>query len=142
MNIGPAGIALIKSFEGLRLKAYQDQVGVWTIGYGSTKGVTEGMTITEAQAEALLVADLADAEHCVNSAVTVPLTQKEYDALVSWVFNLGCGTLRKSSVLRLLNDSDYDGAAQAMKLYNKAGGQVVAGLERRRTAEVNLFESA
>lgn len=141
MKLGPQGLALIKEFEGCKLQAYTDSVGVWTIGYGCTTDVAPGMMITLAQAEQRLVDDLKHAETCVNGAVTVPLTQGEFDALVSWVFNLGCGSLRKSTLLRKLNESDYDGAAQEFLRWDKAGGKVLAGLTRRREAEAELFES-
>ena len=142
MNIGPSGIALIKQFEGCKLRAYRDSVGVLTIGVGHTgPDVVDGMVITQAQADDLLRSDLKDAEGCVNREVTVPLTENEFSALVSWVFNLGCGTFRKSSVLRYLNESNYDMAAEYMKKYDRAGGQVLAGLTRRREAEAELFEA-
>ena len=140
MNIGPQGLALIKSFEGCKLAAYLDSVGVPTIGYGHTSGVFMGDSCTQAQADAWLAEDLKDAEKCVNDAVTVPLTQNEFDALVSFTFNLGCGNFRKSSLLRLLNGSDYDAAALEFRKWDKAGGQVLAGLTRRRNAEARLFE--
>ena len=140
MKIGAAGIALIKQFEGCRLQAYQDSVGVWTIGYGSTTDVAPGQIITQAQAEQRLLEDVKHAEACVNGAVTVPLTQNEFDACVSFVFNLGCGNFRKSTLLRKLLDSDYDGASLEFRRWDKAGGQVLAGLTRRRAAEERLFE--
>jgi lysozyme len=140
MNISDKGLDLIKSFEGCRLKAYLDSVGVATIGYGHTKGVQMGDVCTQAEADDYLKEDCADAEKCVNSAVSVPLTQHEFDALVSFVFNLGCGNFRKSTLLRKLLDSDYDGAAIEFRKWDKAGGQVLAGLTRRRDAEARLFE--
>ena len=140
MNIGPQGLELIKAFEGCKLTAYLDSVGVATIGYGHTKGVKMGDTCTQAQADAWLSEDLKDAEECVKAAVTVPMTQHEFDALVSFTFNLGCGNLRKSTLLRLLNNSDHDGAALEFRRWDKAGGQVLAGLTRRRDAESRLFE--
>ena len=142
MKISERGLKLIREHEGCRLKAYYDAVGVLTIGYGSTRDVAPGMAITIEEADARLVEDCADAENCINGAVTVPLTQPEFDALCSWVYNLGCGTFRKSSVLRYLNESNYDMACARMKLYDKAGGQVLSGLTRRRMDEAKLFESA
>ena len=142
MNIGPLGLALIKEFEGVRLKAYLDSVDVPTIGYGHTKGVKMGDTCTQEEADAWLVEDCADAEKCVNGAVTVPLTQPEFDSLVSFVFNLGCGNFRKSTLLKKLNESDYDAAALEFRKWDKAGGQTLAGLTRRRLAEARLFESS
>ena len=142
MKIGQAGIDLVKEFEGCQLMSYTDSVGVWTIGYGCTTDVAPGMHITLAQAEQRLIDDLKAAESCVNNLVRVPLTQGEFDALVAWTFNLGCGTFRKSRVLEFLNASNYDEAVEHMKLYNKAGGKVLPGLERRREAEAKLFESS
>ena len=142
MKISDMGLALIKEFEGVRLEAYLDSVGVPTIGYGHTKGVQMGDTCTQEQADEWLREDCADAENCVNSAVSVPLTEHEFDALVSFVFNLGCGNFRKSTLLRKLLDSDYDGAALEFHKWNKAGGQELAGLTRRRAAEAKLFETA
>ena len=142
MKIGERGLALIKEFEGVRLAAYLDSVGVPTIGYGHTKDVQMGDTCTPEQANEWLREDCEDAENCVNSAVSVPLTECEFDALVSFVFNLGCGNFRKSTLLRKLLDSDYDGAAIEFRKWDKAGGQVLAGLTRRRLAEARLFETA
>lgn len=140
MNISDAGLELIKEHEGLRLRAYLDSVQVPTIGYGHTKGVALGMTCTEAQADAWLREDVREAERCVNGVVSVPLTQGEFDALVSFVFNLGCSNFRQSTLLRKLNDSDYDGAAEEFSKWNHAGGIVVAGLSARRAAERQRFE--
>lgn len=142
MKVSGAGIELIKRFEGVRLVAYLDSVGVPTIGYGHTKDVALGDTCSPEQAEEWLIEDCADAEKCINGAVTVPLTQHEFDALVSFVFNLGCGNFRKSTLLRRLNESDYDAAAQEFLRWDKAGGQVLAGLTKRRMAEARLFETA
>lgn len=142
MKIGDAGLALIKEYEGCRLEAYQDSVGIWTIGYGHTSGVQAGDKCTQDEADAWLLEDVKHAETCVNGAVTVPLTQNEFDALVSFVFNLGCKQFRSSTLLRKLLDSDYDGAAAELKRWNKAGGQVLAGLTKRRAAEEKLFETA
>jgi lysozyme len=141
VNIGERGLELIKEFEGVRFAADLDSVNVPTIGYGHTKGVQMGDTCTQEQADDWLREDCEDAENCVNSAVSVPLTQHEFDALVSFVFNLGCGNFRKSTLLRKLLDSDYDGAAVEFKKWDKAGGQQLAGLTRRRAAEARLFET-
>lgn len=143
MKIGTAGLDLIKSFEGLRLKAYRDSVGVWTIGWGHTSTARPGMQITEEHAEELLRADLADAERAVTRQITVPLTQNQFDALVSFTFNLGSGALSKSTLRRLLNAEDYKGAADQFPRWNKGrvnGALVVLkGLTRRRVAERKLF---
>ena len=142
MNIGPAGLELIKEFEGCKLTAYLDSVGVPTIGYGHTKGVKIGLRCIQEEADAWLLEDLKDAETCVNEAVTVPLRQNEFDAIVSFVFNFGCTKFRGSTLLRKLLDSDYDGAALEFRRWDRAGGQVLAGLTRRRAAEERLFETA
>ncbi len=138
-----AGMALTKSFEGLRLRAYQDCAGVWTIGYGHTgRDVFPGDNITEAEAEALLRSDLADAVTCVNRAVTVSVKQQQFDALVDFCFNAGRGSLLGSTLLRKVNAGDFAGAAAQFGLWVHAGGEVVAGLVRRRKAEAALFASA
>ena len=142
MKIGDSGIALIKEFEGCKLVAYLDSVGVPTIGYGHTKGVRIGLHCTQEEADAWLLEDLKDAEACVNGAVTVPLTQGEFDACCSFVFNLGCGRFRGSTLLRKLNASDYDGASLEFRKWDKADGHPLEGLTRRRTAEAALFETA
>jgi lysozyme len=136
------GLALSEQFEGCSLNSYQDQVGVWTIGYGHTgSDVKPGMTITSAQAQALLALDVKSAAACVNNVVAVQLTQQEFDALVDFVFNLGAGAFRNSTMLRELNTGDFTGAAAQFDLWDRAGGAVVAGLLRRREAEADLFES-
>ncbi|MFB0823846.1 lysozyme [Chromobacterium violaceum] len=140
MKTNAAGISLIKQFEGVRLAAYQDMVGVWTIGYGHTgPDVKAGMTITQQQADQLLAADLEKFETGVRKAVIVPLNANQFSALVSFSYNLGLGNLRSSTLLRLLNKGDYNGAAAQFPRWNRAGGQAVPGLTRRRKAEQALF---
>jgi lysozyme len=135
-----AGLALTKQFEGCVLTAYQDQVGVWTIGYGHTgTDVKTGLTITDDQASILLAADVAWAVTCVNKFVTSAIKQNQFDALVDFVFNLGCASLGQSTLLRLVNAGDFAGAAPQFLRWNKAGGKVVKGLTMRRQAEMNLF---
>ena len=134
-----SGINMIKSFEGLRLKAYQDAVGVWTIGYGTTRGVRPGQEISEAQAEALLKTDLTRFERDVNQAVRVSINDNQFAALVSFTYNVGSGALRSSTLLRKLNSRDIYGAANEFPRWNRAGGRVLAGLTRRRNAERALF---
>lgn len=138
-QINKAGLDLIKSFEGLRLKAYQDSVGVWTIGYGHTKTATPGMVISEPEAEAMLRNDLAEAQGAVERLVKQPLNDNEYAALVSFVFNLGSGNFSRSTLLKKLNAGNRKGAADQFLVWNKAGGKVLAGLTRRRQAERALF---
>ncbi|NEQ49047.1 MAG: lysozyme [Leptolyngbya sp. SIO3F4] len=134
-----SGVNLIKSFEGLRLKAYQDAVGVWTIGYGTTRGVKPGQEISEAQAEAFLKTDLNRFENAVNQAVRVSINDNQFAALVSFSYNVGAGALRSSTLLRKLNRRDIYGAANEFTRWNRAGGRVLAGLTRRRNAEKALF---
>lgn len=131
---------MTKAFEGLRLTAYRDCAGVLTIGFGHTgPDVHEGQTITEAEAEKLLLADLAPAIRCVNDAVKVPLTQGQFDALVDFVYNAGRGNFLRSTLLVKLNSGDYAGAAEQFMKWVYAGGQVEEGLVRRRAAEVAMF---
>lgn len=139
-SVSVDGVNLIKSFEGLYLKAYRDVVNVLTIGYGHTGAdVAEGQEITEAEAVAILRADLARFEAGVRQLVTVPLTQGQFDALVSFSFNCGLGNLRSSTMLKLVNASDFAGAAGQFERWNKAGGKVFPGLTRRRAAECAMF---
>lgn len=143
MNISDDGLSLIKRFEGCRLTSYQDSVGIWTVGYGHTGSlVTKGMAITQQEADDLLRHDAKAAERCVSSLVSVELTQHEFDALCSFVFNVGCGNFRNSTMLKRLNAGDHDAAAQEFKRWDKAGGEVLAGLTKRREAEAQLFETA
>jgi lysozyme len=127
-----AGLQLIESFEGLRLTSYQDSVGVWTIGYGHTKGVAQGQTITQQQAEAFLQQDLAVAEGAVNGH-NLTLTDNQFAALVSFTFNLGGGNLAK------LLKNGLDAVADRILLFDHAGGRQLPGLTRRRTAERALY---
>lgn len=142
MKTSQRGIDLIKHFEGCRLSAYQDAVGVWTIGYGHTVGVQPWHRITRDRAEELLRKDLERFERAVLNSVDVELTQNQFDALVSFAYNLGGGNLRRSTLLRKLNAGDYAGAQAQFLRWDKAGGRVLRGLTRRRTAEADLFGSA
>ncbi len=135
-----AGIALIKEFEGCRLEAYQDSVGVWTIGYGHIKTARKGMVITQCQADALLVQDVADHERFIHLYIYTDLEQHQFDALSSFVFNLGGGALRDSTLRKMINSGDIKSAAPQFDRWNKAGGKVLAGLVRRRAAERRMFE--
>lgn len=139
MKTSQKGIDLIKQFEGFRSKAYRDVVGVWTIGYGFTKNVKEGDTITREEAEARLRNELVEYEQAVLAACTLPTNQHQFDALVSFCFNVGLGNLRKSSVIKAHNRGDFQAAARAFALWNKAGGKVWPGLTRRRAAEAALY---
>jgi lysozyme len=141
MKIGTKGLELIKRFEGCRTEAYLCPANVWTIGYGHTKTAKPGLRITLSQAEALLKQDLIGFEKYVNNAVKVPLNQNQYDALVSFTFNVGTGAFFKSSLLRKLNIGDYSGAANEFPRWVYGGGKKLLGLERRRRAERDLFLS-
>ena len=134
MNLGYNGTKILKFFEGCKLTAYQDSVGVWTIGYGHTIGVYEGMTITQEEAEQMLLTELEEYEGYVEKYVTVPLTQNQFDALVVWVHNLGPTNFRRSTLLKELNSGNYTAAGKEITRWNKAGGKVLAGLVRRREA--------
>ncbi|ENQ1070488.1 lysozyme [Enterobacter bugandensis] len=146
MQTSEKGIALIKQFEGCKLTAYQDSVGVWTIGYGWTqpvdgKPIRAGMTIKQETAERLLKTGLVSYESDVSRLVKVGLTQGQFDALVSFTYNLGARSLSTSTLLRKLNAGDYAGAADEFLRWNKAGGKILNGLTRRREAERALFLS-
>ncbi|WP_038995187.1 lysozyme [Pseudomonas putida] len=142
MRTSQRGLSLIKSFEGLRLQSYQDVVGVWTIGYGTTRGIKPGMSITKDQAERMLANDVQRFEAEVERLVKVPLTMNQCDALISFTYNLGSANLESSTLLRLLNRGNYAGAAEQFTRWNKADGKVLAGLVRRREAERKLFLEA
>lgn len=139
MNINKAGLDLIKEFEGLRLNAYADIVGVWTIGYGHTKGVKKGQKITEAQAEEFLKSDLKWAEEAVSTLVSPPLNENQFAALVSLIFNIGASAFKRSTLLKKLNAGDFHGACMQFKSWSYAGGNFVPGLQRRRLKEMDLF---
>ena len=136
--ISENGLALIKRFEGCRLTAYQDSVGVWTIGYGHTLDVSKGRTITQQQADHYLRADCANAEKAVNRYIHIyHWNQNQFDALVSFTFNCGSGNLRT-----LLNGGtrSISQISEKIPAYRKAGGKVLQGLVNRRAAEKTLFE--
>ena len=141
MKVSQEGVDLIKHFEGCYLNAYLCPAGVWTVGYGHTKGVKEGDAIEQEAAEAFLIEDLESFEQAVTRLVEVPLTQQQFDALVSWTFNLGAGNLAESTLLRKLNNYQYAEVPEQMMRWVKAGGQVLDGLVRRRAAEAALFQN-
>jgi len=140
MKISEEGKALIKKFEGCELEAYQCSAGVWTIGYGHTADVKEGDEINQDEAEHVLSEDLEEFEEYVNNLAEVNLNQSQFDALVAWTFNLGPSNLESSTMLKVLNQKYYDKVPSEMKRWNKAGGEVLEGLIRRREAESLLFE--
>ena len=134
------GLSLIKKFEGCELEAYKCSAGVWKIGYGHTKGFTPNDSISQEEAEQMLVDELHEYESYVNEYVTVALSQNQFDALVSWVYNLGPANLKASTMLKVLNSGEYEDVPAQMKRWNKAGGKVLEGLIRRREAEACLFQ--
>ena len=145
MRISEKGLAMIEKFEGCLLKASNKLDGVWTIGYGQTgryygKRVRRGMTTTKAEAHAWLRDhSIKTYEDAVTQAVKVPLNQNQFDALVSFTYNVGVGALKQSTALRKLNAGDYAGAADALTMWTKCNGKVLAGLVRRRKEERALF---
>ncbi|WP_151765729.1 lysozyme [Acinetobacter colistiniresistens] len=144
MKASTVGINLITSFEDLRLTAYDDGVGVWTIGYGTTVyptgiKVKKGDVCTLDQAKAYFAYDLKRFENAVNSAVKVPVSQNQFDALVSLAYNIGEAAFKGSTLLKKLNAKDYQGAADQFPQWNKGGGKVMKGLVHRRADERELF---
>lgn len=139
MIASPRCISLIAEFEGFRERAYKDPVGIWTIGYGFIKGVKEGDRMTRAQADLRLQRELSEYEAAVANACTLEPTQNQFDALVCFSWNVGINAMRKSSVIKAHNKGDFNAAARAFGLWNKAGGKVFPGLTRRRAAEAALY---
>ena len=142
MKTSQQGLKLIERFEGLSLTPYQDCVGLWTIGIGHLIGKTllDNRTLTINECYALLASDVKKFELGVARYITAKLTQNQFDALVSFAFNLGLGTLQRSSLRQKLNRGDIQGCLQTWAKYNKAGGKVVKGLDLRRKAEIELFK--
>lgn len=149
MQISEEGLALIKSFEGCSLEAYPDPAtggAPWTIGFGWTHDVDgvpvqPGMVITMRKAEELLRQGISSYEETLNKVIKVPVTQAQFDAMLSLAWNIGTRAFSTSTLLRLLNQKDYAGAAEQFLRWNRAGGKVMPGLVRRRAAERRLFLS-
>lgn len=139
MKPSEAGLALIRQFEGLRLSAYKCAAGVPTIGYGTTEGVKIGQTISRADAEQLLACDAQRFADHIEALVSVRLNQNQIDALVSFVYNIGPAAFASSTMLRLINQGLMEDAARQFARWNKANGEVLAGLTRRRAVERELF---
>jgi len=144
LAVSPFGVDLICSFEGKRLAAYDDGVGVWTIGFGTTVypngiKVKKGDTCTEAQAKTYMAHDLKKFEAAVNKAVTVQLNQNQFDALVSLAYNIGAGAFSQSTLVKKLNANDIRGAADQFDVWVNAGGKRMQGLVNRRSKEKQLF---
>ena len=145
MEISQEGLSLIKKFEGCKLESYKCAAGVWTIGYGSTNSVKEGMEISQERAEALLLEDVADFEDAINEIVQVPIQQNQFDSLVAWCFNIGKSAMKSSTCIKVLNASQFEKVPSEIKRWNKVTvngvKQVSDGLVRRREAESLLFKN-
>jgi lysozyme len=140
MKHSPKATLLVEHFENCRLTAYLDENGIWTIGWGHTgPAVVEGLTCTQAQADAWQDEDLATADAAIARLVKMALNQNQHDALVSLIYNIGQGNFAKSTTLRQLNQGDAIGACAAIAMWNKIGGRVSRGLSVRRAAEQALF---
>ena len=140
MKINDAGLVLLKQFEGCRLKAYKDVIGVWTIGFGHTgSDVHPGLVIDQPKADELLEEDLQTFEDGIENAVEIELTDNQFSALVDFTYNVGLGNFLKSHLLRYINASNFTAAAGQFIRWNKAGGVVRDDLTRRRLAEKALF---
>ena len=140
MQISEEGLSLIKKYEGCELKAYRCPANVLTIGYGHIKDVKEGDQITKEEANYMLQEEMIEYEGYVNDMVDVELNQSQYDSLCAWVYNLGPTNFQSSTLLKVLNEGKYNEIPQQIKRWNKAGGEVLNGLIRRRLAEALLFE--
>ena len=139
MKISQNGIDLIKKWEGCELKAYKCPAGVWTIGYGHTNGVKEGQKITQEQAETFLRQDIEYFEKGVTKLVSAPITQNQFDALVSFAYNVGLGAFKTSTLRKKLNEKDYCGASKEFAKWNKSKGKVLKGLTNRRKDEKSMY---
>lgn len=141
MKTSDNGRAFIRAREGVKLAAYQDGGGVWTIGYGHTRGVKQGQVINHEQADEFLNNDLRQVESCISERVTVALNQNQFDALVSFVFNVGRQAFSDSTLLKKLNEGKYRAAADQFTRWVYDNDQFVQGLYNRRVAERDLFLS-
>ena len=146
MRISYKGRSMLRQLEGDELEAYQDSVGIWTIGTGHTAAAgapspRAGMTITQQESDAILARDLIATENGVLKALTRQPTQNQFDAMVSLAFNIGVNGFARSSVVSRFNRGDDAGAAAAFLMWNKAGGRVLLGLDKRRRAEMKLFNT-
>lgn len=147
MKMSKVGLDLLKRWEGCRLKSYKDSAGIWTVGYGLTSAagiipVTEGLTITQAQADDYLARALVKYEQAVERAITRPMTQPQFDAMTSLCYNIGPGAFAASTVVRRFNAEDIAGAGEAFLMWTKAGGKELQGLVNRRHDERRMFLSA
>ena len=144
MNLSPAGLELLKKFEGFRSHVYHDAAGLLTIGYGHRllNPASFPSGVSEPQAAEILAVDVRDAEQAVERLVKVPLTQGQFDALVDFTFNLGQGRLMISTLLKLLNAGDYAAAGEQLLAWDKVNGVALPGLRDRRQAELALWKGA
>ena len=139
MKTSQRGKALITAFEGVRLTRYKDSAGLWTIGVGHLIRHDENFTqISPEKAQELLAADLVSAENCINS-LGVELNQNRFDALVCWCYNVGCGAVKSSTLVKKLRAGDFDGAAKELLRWDKVDQKSIPGLKNRRNAEMELF---
>ena len=139
MTTSRKGLQLIKDFEGLRLGSYKCPAGVWTIGYGHTKGVKQGQVIDQMRADDYLVEDIAPIERQLNS-IGINFRQEQFDALVSWIFNLGQGSFKNSTILKcIMDNADDTEIADQIIRWVYASGKILTGLKKRRIAEANMF---
>lgn len=147
-RVNADGLKLITSFEGFEPKWYRDPVGIWTIGFGHTDAAgapkhatSNGLVLSAEAATEILANDLGQYAEAVERAVKVPLNDNQFAALVSFTYNVGAGALAKSTLVKKLNTGNYGAVRSELAKWNKAGGKVMKGLTRRRTAEADLFEA-
>lgn len=140
--MGERGLALLKRCEGCRLEAYQDAIGVWTIGWGHTEDVQPGQKISQHQADVMLQSDLEIYEQGVEKLLWgIPVTEAQFDALVCFAYNVGLANLGRSTLLKRLRGGDAAGAAAEFLKWTRAGGKILPGLVKRRQAESDLFRA-
>jgi lysozyme len=135
LSLSASALVGLAVHEGYREEAYQDIVGVWTIGFGTTKNVQSGQKVDPVKALQRALSDSQQFEGALKECVHVPLHQHEYDAFISLAYNIGSGAFCRSTLVRKLNAGDYEGACSEILRWNKAGGKVVRGLVVRREAE-------
>lgn len=140
LTVGQEGIDLIKFFEGVEYESYQDTGGVWTVGVGHTSTAKPNMKVTEEEVDELLKDDLKDSENAIYDLVKVSLYQHQFDALVSFVFNLGYGNFKSSTLLKRINDEKHDYVPYELSRWNQDNGEVLSGLVKRRDAEGLMYQ--
>jgi lysozyme len=139
MTTSSKGLRLIKGFEGLRLESYKCPAGVWTIGYGHTKGIKPDMVIDQSKADEYLIEDIAPIERFLN-ALKINFRQEQFDALVSWIFNIGVGDFKGSTLFKKISaDAPDEEITDQIVRWVYAGGKPLPGLKKRRIAEANMF---